>query len=344
MEELDFKELYNIEKDKILRYYERLKNQFKNLDQIQIVAKFLVNQSIGSDYKDVLNTLIYFSDKIEDDRDLLDLAFEWIRAHKIRLEYKKYLARAQYPFNDLSLAVDECIFKFFLKYDKYIRKLLKNDIREYNFSALYEIFFSPYDSNNLNIKDIIDRHIDKVPTYFQGLEKQNTNIIVLRSGLSVIIVKDYENVLFARKEEKLKKQQKFKKIETVSNELQNKFNGLLLERIIKTYCVRKIDIPHKEIENAVSQFLSSYFKFGTIYHFDDFKNLLIQNLSEDIVFSLSEKYRKANAFDNIKRSISNTINSFIKINKVRKLDGLAWKNDLTPVLKNYITKFINTLN
>lgn len=49
------------------------------------------------------------------------------------------------------------------------------------------------------------------------------------------------------------------------------------------------------------------------------------------------------ALDNIKRSISNTMNSFNRVNKVRKLDGLAWKNDLVPVLKNYMTKFISTL-
>lgn len=211
MEELDFEQVYNIEKDKILRYYERLKNLFKNLSPIQLTARFLVNQSTGTDYKEVYNTLIYFRDKIAGGRELLDFAFEWIRAQKIRLEYKKYLVRAQYPFNNLSLAVDDCIFRFFLKYDKYIRKILKEDIREYNFSALYEIFFSPYDSKNLNIKDILERHIDKVPTHFQGLEKLNTNIIVLRSGLSVIIVKDYENVLFARKEEKMRKELKFKK-------------------------------------------------------------------------------------------------------------------------------------
>jgi len=160
VEDLDFQELYNIEKDKILRYYERLGSRFNNLSQIQLVARFLVNQSIGSNYNDVYNILIYFKDKIEEGKDVLDLAFEWIRAQKIRLEYKKYLSRAQYPFNNLSLAVDDCIFKFFLEYDNYIRSLLKNTIREYNFSALYEIFFSPYDSKNLNIKDILDSKKD----------------------------------------------------------------------------------------------------------------------------------------------------------------------------------------
>ena len=142
MEEIDFNQLYNIEKDKILRYYERIKNQYKFSDPIDIVSKFLVNQSIGSNFTDVHNTLAYFHDKLANGKELLDLAFEWIRAQKIRLEYKKYIIRAQYPNNNMSLAVDDCIFKFFLQYDKYIRNLLKIDVREHNFSALYEIFFS----------------------------------------------------------------------------------------------------------------------------------------------------------------------------------------------------------
>jgi len=208
---------------------------------------------------------------------------------------------------------------------------------------LYEIFFIPYESKNLNIKDIIERHIYKVPTHFQGLEKLNTNIIVLRSGLSVIIVKDYENVLFARKEEKMRKELKFKKKKIVQSKLEKKFNGLFLERVIRTFCVRKIEISQKEIKDAISQFLSSYFKFGTIYIFDDFKDLLIQNLAEDINSALSEKFRKVNTLDNIKSSISNIMNNFNRVKKVRKLDGLAWKNDLTPILKNYMTKFISTL-
>ncbi len=151
MEEPNFEKLYRIERDKLLRYYERLKSLYKNLGPIQLIGRFLINQSTGSSYNDVYETLLYFRDKIADDRELLDLAFEWIIAQKIRLEYKKYLIRAQYPYNNLSLAVDDCIFKFFLEYDRYLRKLFKEDIREYNFSALYEIFFSPYESKNLNI-------------------------------------------------------------------------------------------------------------------------------------------------------------------------------------------------
>jgi hypothetical protein len=343
MEDVSVEKTYRIEKDKLLRYFDRLQNQFKNSGDVQIVTKFLINQAIGNNSKDVYDTLFYFRNKLVEDRALLDLAFEWIRAQKIRLEYKKYLIRAQYPNNNLSLAVDDCIFHFFLEYDKYIRKILKNDIREHNFSALYEIFFSPYESKNLNIRDILERHIDNVPTHFEGIEKINTNIIILRSGLSNIIVKDYENVLFARKEEKLKKEIKFTKTASTKPQIESKFAGLLIERMIKTYCISKKEISEREIENAVSQFLSSYFKFGVFYGFDNFKDVLIQNLTEDIYMALPEKLKANNSLDNIKYLILNIITIFNKTLKLRKLDGLAWKKDLTPILKTFMLKFLNSL-
>jgi len=371
MEISNFEKLYKIEKHKLIRYYNRLQNQFKNLGPSQIVARFLINQSIGSNYNEVYETLLYFRDKIAEGKELLDLAFEWIRAQKIRLEYKKYLIRAQYPLNNLSLAVDDCIFQFFLEYDKFIRNLLKEDIREYNFSTLYEIFFSPFESKNLNINDILEKHIHNVPTHFQGMEKINTNIIILRSGLSNIIVKDYENVLFSRKDEKEKKEIKFQKSSVVSptKEIQSqksnivspareiqtqkssvvqsakkeKFSGFLLERLIKTYCVRKIEISNKKIENALSQFLSSYFKFGIIYDFEDFKELIVHNFADDLTSGLSTNLKRTQSVDTIKRTLFNIMTSFRSVNKAKKLDGHAWKNDLTPMLKTYMTKFISNL-
>ena len=344
MVEVNIEEVYKIEKDKLLRYYDRIQNQFKSSGPIQIVTKFLINQSIGSSYSDVYDTLVYFRDKLAEGTELLDLAFEWIRAQKIRLEYKKYLIRAQYAYNNLSLAVDDCIFQFFLDYDKYIRNILKEDIKEHNFSALYEIFFSPYDAKNLNIKEILERHIDNVPTHFEGTDKINTNIVILRSGLSNIIVKDYENVLFARKEEKIKKETRIKKERTHILEPEAKFKGLLLERMIKTYCISNKEISDKEIGNSVSQFLSSYFKFGVLYDFDSFKELLIQNLAEDIYSALTDKLKENNTLDGIKYLILNVITIFSKTVKKRYLiDGLAWKKDLTPILTTFILKFFNNL-
>ena len=343
MEKINIEEIYKIEKDKLLRDYDRITGQFRSSGPTQIVAKFLINQSIGSNYNDVYDTLLYFRDKLADGKELLDLAFEWIRAQKIRLEYKKYLIRAQYPYNNLSLGIDDCIFKFFLEYDKYIRNLLKKDIREHNLSALYEIFFSPYESKNLNIQDILDRHIDNVPTHHHETEKINTNIIILRSGLSIIIVKDYEDVLFARKEEKRKKELKFKKTTTYKIEPESKFEGLLIERLIKTYCISNREISNKEIENAVAQFLSSYFKFGVLYDFDSFKDLLIHNLAEDVFSGLTEKLKHANTLANVKYLVLNIITIFSKTIKTRKLDGLAWKKDLNYILKEFVIKFINNL-
>ncbi len=343
MEEIDFNQLYKIEKDKVLRYYERIRNQFRFSDPIKIVSKFLVNQSIGSSFKDVHDTLTYFNDKLANRKELLDLAIEWIRAQKIRLEYKKYLIRAQYPNDSMSLAVDDCLFKFFLQYDKYMRSLLSSDIREHNFSALYEIFFSPYETKNLNIQDILERHIDNVPTHFQDMEKLNTNIMILRSGLSVIIVKDYVKILQSREEEKLKKEQKFAKQKKDDIQSKNNFEGLLIERMIKTYCISKKEISEREIENAVSQFLSSYFKFGTLYSFEDFKELLIQNFAEDIYSGLTDRLKQKNTIENIKYLILNVVTIFRKTHTARKLDGLAWKRDLTDFLTTFVIKFISTM-
>jgi len=343
MEKISVEEIYKIEKDKLLRYYERIENQFKNLEEAQIVSKFLVNQSIGSNYEDVYATLLYFKKILIEGRELLDFAFEWIRAQKVRLQYKKYLSRAQYPNNNLSLAVDDCIFQFFLEYDKYIRSILRKDTKEHNFSALYEIFFSPYESKNLNIKEILEKHIDNVPTHFDGMEKINTSIVILRSGLSNIIVKDYENVLFARREEKVKKELKFKRKTTYEIKPDTGFKGLLIERMVKTFCISKEEIADKEIENAVAQFLSSYFKFGTLYDFDDFKDILIYNLADDIYSGLTEKLKQTNTLENIKYLVLNVITIFSKTIKSKKLDGMAWKSDLIPFLKEFIIKFINNL-
>ncbi len=343
MDNLAIEEIYKIEKDKLLRYYEMLKGQFTYAGTTQIIAQFLVNQSVSSNYNHIYNTLVYFKDRLQEGKSLLDLAFEWIRAQKIRLEYKKYLGEAQYPHNNLSLAVDDCIFKFFLEYDEYIRKLLKKDIKEHNLSALYEIFFSPYESKNLNIQDILERHIDNVPTHHHETQKLNTNIIILRSGLSIIIVKDYEDVLFARKEEKLRKEIKFKKKIEEEPGIESKFEGSLIERMIKTYCISNEELSEKEIENAVSQFLSSYFKFGNLYNFDDFKDLLIQNLADDIHSGLSEKLKQSNTLENIKYLILNVITIFRKTSKAKRLDGMAWKKDLTPVLKTFVLKFIDKI-
>jgi len=259
MDDTEFENIYKIDRVRLSQYYERIKNNSKEIKPINNIAKFLNNQSIGASFKEVFNTLKYFEDKIVDGKGLLDLAFEWLRAQKIRLEYKKYLIRAQYPNNDLCLAVDDSIYRFFLDYDHYIRKLFKKEVREHNFSALYEIFFSPFDKKSLIIEDIVQNHMHNIPTHYCGSVKIDTRVMTLREGLSNIIVKDYENVLFARKEEEKTKNcqtsTQFKQTPEISCE----FNGTNIERIIKTYCFNKLEILPKTLEGSITNFLNSYF-------------------------------------------------------------------------------------
>jgi len=78
MENLNIEEIYKIEKDKLLRYYERIQGQFKYSGPTQVVAKFLINQSIGSNYNDVYDTLLYFRDKLISTPSMLGESIELI--------------------------------------------------------------------------------------------------------------------------------------------------------------------------------------------------------------------------------------------------------------------------
>ncbi|MFX1392728.1 MAG: hypothetical protein ACFFAH_04055 [Promethearchaeota archaeon] len=189
MEDINLEQVYKIDKARLYSYYERIRNQNSDLEPLQIIAKFLNTQSIGEYVNDIFNVLNYYKTKIK--KNILDFAYEWIRAQKIRFEYKKYLLRAQFP--NYELAIDECIYSFFLKYDRYIRKLLKNNIKEYEISALYEIFFNPFDKMKFKISLILDKHKNKVPTIFRETKRLNTKIMTLRSALSEIIRNDYES-------------------------------------------------------------------------------------------------------------------------------------------------------
>ena len=233
MEDIEFENIYKIDKVRLSQYYERIKNHDNGKSSIEHITHFLINQSIGSSFEEVFDTLKYFEDKIVESQGLLDLAFEWIRAQKIRLEYKKYLIRAQYPTNDLCLAVDDCLYRFFLSYDEYIRNLFKKDIREHNFSALYEIFFNTFDEKSLIIEDIVQKHIHNIPSHYYGSNKINTNVMTLRQGLSNIIVKDYVNVISARKEEESLNTISVSKKTSHANQLGDEFDGSNQERIIK---------------------------------------------------------------------------------------------------------------
>lgn len=342
MECIEFENKYKIDRERLISYYNRIKRQFRDQDQLSMMAKFLFNQSIGSSYEDNYGILLYFKDKIIIEKSLLDFAIEWIRAQKIRLEYKKYLIRAQYPQNNLALAIDDCIFRFFLDIDKYLRTIMKKNIQEYNFSALYEIFFSPYDTKNLNIEDILLRHMHNVPTHFHGSNKINVNIIILRSALSNLIVKDYEDVLFSRNEEEAMKNKQLNEIIKSKKEIICEFKGSLLERMIKTFCISKKQIVHSEIEKSVSQFLSSYLRFGSFYKFAEFKDNMTKSFAEDIICGLTDNKKNQIQKNHLESAISNALLEFNKMNYDIELDGLALKNDLTPILKEIVIHLINT--
>ncbi len=339
MENTRFENIYKIDRKRLTQYYERIKSHSKDAKTIDNIAKFLNNQSIGASYEEVFNTLKYFEDKIVEENSLLDLAFEWLRAQKIRLEYKKYLIRAQYPNNNLCLAVDDGIYRFFLEYDQYIRKLFKKTVREHNFSALYEIFFSPFDKKSLIIEDIVENHMHNIPTHYCGSLKIDTRILTLREGLSNIIVKDYEQVLFARKEEQRTKNCQVSTHFNHKHENSCEFNGTNIERIIKTYCFNKLEIQPKTLESSITYFLNSYFKFGTFYLFEDFIDLLIKNLAEYINSGLTEKIKSSYSIESIKTTISFSLKEFSSVNQNKRLDGSAWVKDLSPVLTKFLKDF-----
>ncbi len=341
MTELEFSEIYNIDVNRLLNYFQRIKKLDSNSDELYIIAKFLNNQSIGSSIENVYRVLSYYKNKIAPNETLLNFALEWIRAHKIRLEYKKYLIRAPYG-DDLNLAVDDCIYLFFLQYDKYIRKLLKSEIEEFEISALYEIFFNPYDSQNIDLNVLLEKHKARIPTIIIDGTKINTNIFSLREGLTEIIQNDYKAVLISRKSTYHKNGLKtfdFRK----DKEKDEDFKGGLLERMIKTYCLNKKEIGRKEIETAISQFLSSYFKFGKFYEFDTFHELLIEKLAEYIYSGLGDNLKSRFPLNIIKDEVKTELNNFREIHRIKKLDGLAWINDLKPILTSMIVKFVDNL-
>ena len=339
MEEVNIEDLYKIDKDRLLKYYERIKNQYKSLSPTEIIAQFLFNQAVGPSDEDILIILNYFKEKLNLSQNLLDFAFEWIRAQTIRLEYKKYIIRADYPIGHLSLAIDDCISMFFLKYDRHLRKLLKDDIYEHEISALYHIFFSIFETKDIDSSMILEWYKNKVPTIVSEDKKIDTSIITLRLAFSLIIVKDYDSVLFSRSES-LKEISEFEK-QISSKEVSEaeQFRGALIERMIKTYCIKKGGLSSKEIESAVTQFLSSYFKFGKFYNYDDFKSILTHSLAAYIFSGLTDYFKQIYSINEIKTLISRAMTIFKDTNKFDVFDGLAWVNDLKPYVKVALLDF-----
>ncbi len=357
MEVNKFQEIYRIEEKRLRSYYDRIKNQFQNIDPIQTTAKFLNNQSIGTNLDEISEFLSYYKDKLREDVKLLDFALEWIRANQVRLEYKNYLIRTPYPNNDLGLAIDDCISTFYLDYDKYIRNFFIPFIQEHEISALYDVFFSPYDKKEIQLELLLETYKDKVPTIFEEKEKLNSSIITLRTGLSKIIVKDYESVLISRKESNninyqtriVSATSKTTTTYTTSTSppeaKEVNFDGTRLARLVRACCFSKREIPEREFENLVSHFLASYFNVGKFYKFSDFKDNLINKLVEIVLIGITDKFLNPTPEIFIKNLLLKAIYDFREFNKIEEIDGLSWKNDLKPVLTKSILSFVkNWLN
>lgn len=189
IEDIEYIQISKIDKDRLYSYYKRIKNQFQGFNPIQIVAKFLNGQSIGTTMQEVLMVLEYYKDKLNVKKDLLDFAFEWIRANKMRSHYLKYLGNAQ--FSNYEIAVDACIFLFFQRYDQILRNLFKSEIKEFEISTLYSIFFRPVEDKDFDFNNILQEQKNRVPTIFVETNRIDISLYTLRSGLSDIIRKDY---------------------------------------------------------------------------------------------------------------------------------------------------------
>jgi len=189
IEDIEYIQISKIDKNRLYSYYKRLVHQFQGFTPIQIIAKFLNGQSIGTTMQEVLIVLEYYKTKLNVNRELLDFAFEWIRANKMRSHYLKYLGNAQFP--DYEIAIDACIFLFFQKYDQILRNLFRSEIEEYEISTLYGIFFTSLEDKDYDFNKILQEQKNRVPTITQETNRIDISLYTLRSGLSSIIRKDY---------------------------------------------------------------------------------------------------------------------------------------------------------
>ncbi len=339
----EIEQLYKIDEKKLNFFYKRVKNQFSSHSQEEITARFLLNNSIGNSIKYLTFFLKKYEEKLKKGKTLTHLAFEWIRAQEIRLSYKKYLVRTNYPENDNDLPVDDCIFKFFLDYDEYLRfNLFNENIKEHDVSLLYHHFFTNFIESSEELEKLESKYVNYSPTLFLGNKKISTRINTLRTGLSSIIKADYTDVLKSRREQNTIKKELFSK-KNNKRLLACEFNGSLLERLIKSYCIAKTEILEKEIEKAVAQFLTGYFKFGSFYELKEFESLMKESLIRDIHSGLTEKYKRIYRKETLLEDLDSQLKHIREKGAMKKLDGLAWKNDLQPVLTAWLLKFLKKI-
>ncbi len=343
MQIVEFNKQFKLDEKRLLQYLERIKKQFSSLNQIQLVRKFLENQSIGSLFN-IESVLSYYEDKLREEKTIVEFAFEWIRANEIHLEYKRHLSITQ--FTNYNSAIDDCIFYFFLPYDNYIRRLFIEDTQEHEISTLYEVFFNTGGTTQkVSFTSILKKHKLIVPTLYQNEERINTNIITIRAGVGPIIKNDYEALVESLsiskgKESKMKaliKEDNNKKLE------KKEFKGLQLINLVKAFKISKDEFSPREVERAIGQFLSSYFEFGVLYSHNDFIELLVRRLSEDINYACPNDVKQHYTVEKLSKMITDELYEFNEENSSKKLDGIAWKNDLLPILSNLLTRFLLNL-
>ena len=69
IDELEYIQMVKIDKERLYSYYKRIESQFQTLSPIQIIAKFLNGNSIGTSMKEVLIVLEYYKNKLIDDNN-----------------------------------------------------------------------------------------------------------------------------------------------------------------------------------------------------------------------------------------------------------------------------------
>ncbi len=324
-------EIYKLEEGRLNDFYERIKKSYQELSEIEIAAKFLVSQSIGTSESEIQKILKFFQKKDFLGINLLDFIFEWIRAQKIRLEYKRYIILQEYPGENINLAIDDSISRFFIDYDKFLRGIIKKNFPKYIFAVIYKIFFYDYENESFDFLKILKECKEEIPPDI-FINNNPSNIFILRIGLKEIIKKDYQRIIKSRRDVKVTigiseiKEANTKETEEVQ------FSFSFLEKTLKTYFINKKKPNPKEIEKASIHLLNSYFKFGKIYTYKDFDLNLLNFLTENLFESFLQDFRDICNKEELKELISIRLKKIEEINNNKKLDGVAWVYDLTPII------------
>jgi hypothetical protein len=331
---MQFNKLYNFDEKRLYSAYQRIQNMHQDLNATDIITNFLYNQTITNSKDQISELLTYFEKKLALNKQLLDFAFEWIRANKIRLEYKKYITLNEY--RDPLIALDDAIFLFFMKYDELLRPLFSDTMEDYEFSTLYHIIFSPKQSENFELVSLLENFKARVPSISINGEKINIKIHALREGLSEMIKFDYNEGLPSDIRIIIEKK------DGNQHTPQKEFDGTMVERLVKFYCFQKRDIDQKEITMAITQFLSSFFQTAVFYDFGDFKQKLVDSFMDYVHSGLTE-YFEYHSIEDSRGELASMIQEFENSLKQLRLKGKAWIEDLKPLLQDFLEHFIERL-